>query len=359
MKRPRSTSNDNKEKNPFTFIQLPLLEDNFHICNKAPNLGNGAYGHVTTAIHLKQNGQLVALKKFNFEMKHAGELAKREIETLARLRDCLYIVKMQGTYKDKQGNLYMAMEHASYDLRSLFEHKETRFWSLEQLKACMYQIMQGVKFMHDARVMHRDLKLDNILCFQKENLFKICDFGMMNNVHKNYRTYSNPVTTLWYRDPQLLLGTTSYAFEVDIWSLACIFGTLLFDQILFPGKDEPHQLQCIWSLCGTPDKEEHHLWPQDVHATLETHGIRPCGLTKRIGKDAGNMKNKRWFEKPSTLDFLQTLLILTPCKRWNVDQLLAHAFFKEERRVLEPWEMVALPLAPLPPLPPPPGGGKK
>lgn len=340
-KRPRSDS-ISKEKHSFASLYLPPLEDNFYLLD---HLGHGTYGIVQTAIDLKQHGKLVALKMFDPKEKYAADSAKREIETLKRLQRETHIVQMLGTFKDKQDNLYMAMELASYDLGFLIHQKHTRFWSLEQLKACMHQIATGIHCIHAARLMHRDLKPDNILCFQKEKIFKICDFGMAKNVH-HQQVCSNQVTTRWYRDPQLLLGSRNYAYEIDIWSLACIFGTLLLDQVLFPGDNDAHQLLCIWSLCGTPDKKEVDLWPPETRDLIVCLQQKPNSLMKRIGKDAGNVSNKRWFAKPSTTDFLSKLLILTPCKRMTAEQVLKHAFFTEERKLLEPWEMVDLPVRP-------------
>ena len=330
----------------FDSSSMPLVEDHFINLDRSLLLGSGTFGIVQKVLDLKQQGTMVALKMFDSKQKHYDELAVREIDALRRLKNAPYIVQLLGNYKDKAGNLYIALDLATYDLGFLLKGGHIRLWSLEQLKACMFQIVMGVKSIHDARLMHRDLKPENILVYTKDNLFKICDFGMVNNVKQNYKTYSNPVTTLWYRDPQLLLGTTTYGPEVDMWSLACIFGALLLDGAIFQGdKTDQHQMLCIWSLCGTPLKEEVDLWPFAIREALkiqiERH-YKPRGLATRIGKGAANVKCKRWFKKESTFALFDSMLTLTPCRRMTVEQVLKHAWFTEEK-ILEPWEMVPLP----------------
>ena len=86
----------------------------------------------------------------------------------------------------------------------------------------MRQILSGVRYMHSQKVFHRDLKPQNIL-ISNNGIIKIADFGLSRIVGHQLQTMSKEIETLWYRSPELLLGTVRYDFSVDIWSIGCIF----------------------------------------------------------------------------------------------------------------------------------------
>jgi serine/threonine protein kinase len=84
---------------------------------------------------------------------------------------------------------------------------------------------------------------------------RITDFGLARPIKETECRYTNKVITLWYRPPELLLGEQSYSFAIDTWSVGCIFGEMLSEKPLFPGKNEAMQLELIFSICGTPETE--------------------------------------------------------------------------------------------------------
>ena len=109
----------------------------------------------------------------------------------------------------------------------------------------LYQILRGLKYIHSANVLHRDLKPGNILINANCDL-KICDFGMartMTSTESNFLT--EYVVTRWYRAPELLLNSCDYTAAIDVWSVGCIYMELLTHEPLFPGRDYVHQLRSI------------------------------------------------------------------------------------------------------------------
>lgn len=97
--------------------------------------------------------------------------------------------------------------------------------------------------MHNKNVIHRDIKGANIL-ISKEGIVKLADFGLARAIYpnnKNYK-YTNRVVTLWYRAPELLLGSVQYSDTVDMWSVGCVFAELFLGQVLFPGNKEDKQI---------------------------------------------------------------------------------------------------------------------
>jgi cell division cycle 2-like protein len=106
-------------------------------------------------------------------------------------------------------------------------------------------------------VFGRDLKTSNILYNNKGDL-KICDLGLARQYGSPLRPYTHMVVTLWYRAPELLLGTRLYSTAIDAWSLGCIMAELLSKEPLLNGRTELEQLDKMFKLLGTPSEK---IWP--------------------------------------------------------------------------------------------------
>merc|ERR1719235_2473905 len=108
----------------------------------------------------------------------------------------------------------------------------------------LYQILRGLKFVHSARVIHRDLKPRNLLVNSNCEL-KICDFGMAK-LEIEAEGWVCPLThyvcTRWYRAPEILCSWDSYSTAMDMWSVGVIFAEMVLRQALFPGRSTQHQL---------------------------------------------------------------------------------------------------------------------
>lgn len=103
------------------------------------------------------------------------------------------------------------------------------------------QILEGILFCHQRRVLHRDLKPQNLLIDQRGNI-KVADFGLARAFGIPMRVYTHEVVTLWYRAPEVLLGASRYSTPIDIWSIACIFAEMVNRKPLFHGDSEIDQL---------------------------------------------------------------------------------------------------------------------
>lgn len=109
----------------------------------------------------------------------------------------------------------------------------------------MYQLLSGLAFCHSRRVLHRDLKPQNLL-IDKEGSLKLADFGLARAIGIPVRTYTHEVVTLWYRAPEILLGSKHYSTAVDVWSVGCIFAEMATKIPLFPGDSEIDEIYKIF-----------------------------------------------------------------------------------------------------------------
>lgn len=117
----------------------------------------------------------------------------------------------------------------------------------------MYQLLKGIAFCHDHRVLHRDLKPQNLLINKKGEL-KLADFGLARAFGIPVRSYSNEVVTLWYRAPDVLMGSRQYSTSIDLWSAGCIMAEMAYGRPLFCGSSVKDQLIRIFKYLGTPSE---------------------------------------------------------------------------------------------------------
>jgi cell division cycle 2-like protein len=290
-------------------------------------INEGTYGVVYKAKD-KKTGEIVALKKVKMEMERDGfpMTALREMNILLSL-DHPSIVDVKEVVVDDDDcddGTYMVMEHMQYDLKQLMEAK-TQPFSMGEIKSFMKQLLEGVKYLHDNWILHRDLKTSNIL-LNKDGHLKICDFGMSRQYGSPLKQYTSLVVTLWYRAPELLLGAKKYSKAIDMWSVGCIMAELLSKEPLFKGKTEIEQLDKIFRTLGTPDEK---IWP---------------GLSKLPGSKANFVKQRCSMLRmkfpaasftglpvlsESGFDLLNKLLAYDPEKRISAEAALQHDWFHE------------------------------
>lgn len=113
------------------------------------------------------------------------------------------------------------------------------------LQSYLFQLLSGLAFCHARRILHRDLKPQNLL-IDRHGSLKLADFGLARAIGIPVRTYTHEVVTLWYRSPEILLGSKHYSTAVDIWSVGCIFAEMAAQQPLFPGDSEIDELYKIF-----------------------------------------------------------------------------------------------------------------
>lgn len=221
---------------------------------KLKKAGEGTYGVVYKAKD-KITGKLVALKKIKLNTRRNGEFegmpstAIREICLLKGLRHSS-IVELLDVITCEEKSLYIVFEYLDMDLKKYLDTTTCNL-PLQLVQSYMKQLTEGLRYLHSHRILHRDLKPQNLL-LDSEGHIKLADFGLSRAYSLPSRSYTHEVVTLWYRAPELLLGARIYSPTVDIWALGCIMAEMITKRALFPGDSEIDQLYRIFRVFGTP-----------------------------------------------------------------------------------------------------------
>lgn len=172
----------------------------------------------------------------------------REIQIL-KICDHENIVKMNEVVVGKSlESIFISMEYCEQDLASLLDNMTTPFTE-SQTKCLMLQLFGGLKYLHSHFIIHRDLKVSNLLLTDKGRV-KIADFGLARLCSRTETHMTPRIVTLWYRAPEILFETKTHSSAVDMWAAGCIFGELLTHKPLLPGKSEIQQIEMIIELLG-------------------------------------------------------------------------------------------------------------
>ncbi|XP_077829053.1 cyclin-dependent kinase 3 isoform X5 [Macaca mulatta] len=189
------------------------------VFQKVEKIGEGTYGVVYKAKN-RETGQLVALKKIRLDLEMEGvpSTAIREISLLKELKHPNIVQLLDVVHNERK--LYLVFEFLSQDLKKYMDSTPD-----SELPLHLIKLLQGVSFCHSHRVIHRDLKPQNLL-INELGAIKLADFGLARAFGVPLRTYTHEVVTLWYRAPEILLGSKFYTTAVDIWSIGCIFAEM-------------------------------------------------------------------------------------------------------------------------------------
>jgi len=299
----------------MTSSQTGLKLDDFL---KIEKIGEGTYGVVFKGKN-KKTGEIVAMKKIRLESEDEGvpSTAIREISLLKELQHpnivCLQDVLMQ------EAKLYLIFEFLTMDLKKYMDTNIPKDGQMDPklMKSYTYQLLQGLLFCHQRRVLHRDLKPQNLL-IDKNGCIKIADFGLARAFGIPVRVYTHEVVTLWYRAPEVLLGSPKYSCPIDIWSIGTIFAEMVNRRPLFQGDSEIDQLFRIFRVLRTPNEE---LWP-GVTQLPDFKATFPNWTTI-------NLKNSMKKLEPYGLELLEMMLVYDPSKRISAKKALLHPYFND------------------------------
>uniref|UniRef100_A0A7N8X3S9 cyclin-dependent kinase n=1 Tax=Mastacembelus armatus TaxID=205130 RepID=A0A7N8X3S9_9TELE len=221
---------------------------------KLDKLGEGTYATVFKG-RSKLTDNLVALKEIRLEHEEGAPCtAIREVSLLKDLKHANIVTLHDIVHTDK--SLTLVFEYLDKDLKQYMDDCGN-IMSMHNVKVFLFQILRGLSYCHKRKVLHRDLKPQNLLINERGEL-KLADFGLARAKSVPTKTYSNEVVTLWYRPPDVLLGSSEYSTQIDMWGVGCIFYEMAAGRPLFPGSTVEDELHLIFRLLGTPTEEN---WP--------------------------------------------------------------------------------------------------
>uniref|UniRef100_A0A8C7DLN1 cyclin-dependent kinase n=1 Tax=Oncorhynchus kisutch TaxID=8019 RepID=A0A8C7DLN1_ONCKI len=254
-------------------------------------VGRGTYGHVYKAKRKDgEDEKEYALKQI--EGTGISMSACREIALLRELKHPNVIALQKVFLSHSDRKVWLLFDYAEHDLwhiikfhRASKANKKPIQLPRGMVKSLLYQILDGIHYLHANWVLHRDLKPANILVMgegSERGRVKIADMGfarLFNSPLKPLADLDPVVVTFWYRAPELLLGARHYTKAIDIWAIGCIFAELLTSEPIFHCRQEDiktsnpfhhDQLDRIFSVMGFPaDKDWEDIRKMPEFPTLQ------------------------------------------------------------------------------------------
>ncbi|XP_058750136.1 mitogen-activated protein kinase 7-like [Vicia villosa] len=283
-------------------------------------IGRGGYGVVCSSIN-KDTNEKVAIKKICNVFDNCGDsigtLREMKIlryiqhENVITLKDIMMPPTFQRTsFKD----VYLVYELMDTDLHQII--KSSQILSNDHCKYFLFQLLQGLNYLHSANILHRDLKPKNLLVNKNFDL-KICDFGFARTNGVGDESMTDYVVTRWYRAPELLLSSNNYGASIDMWSVGCIFAEILGRKPIFQGTDILNQLKLIVSILGSPSEYDLEF----IENPKAMIFIKSLPFTK------GTHFSQLFPQADSlAIDLLQNMLTFDPTKRITVSEALQHPY---------------------------------
>ncbi|KAL0924981.1 hypothetical protein M5K25_003280 [Dendrobium thyrsiflorum] len=315
----RSVDPPNGTGNPGKHYYV-MLQSLFEIDTKyvpIKPIGRGAYGIVCSSVN-KDTNEKVAIKKINnvFENRVDALRTLREVKLLRHLQHenviALKDIMMppHKTFRD----VYLVYELMDTDLHQII--KSPQALSNEHYQYFLFQLLRGLKYLHSANILHRDLKPGNLLINANCDL-KICDFGLARTSNGQGQFMTEYVVTRWYRAPELLLCCDNYGTSIDVWSVGCIFAELLGRKPVFPGSECLNQLKLIVNVLGTMnDSDLSFIDNSKARKYIKSLPYSPGISFSSLYPHAD----------PLAIDLLQKMLVFDPSRRISVIEALQHPY---------------------------------
>jgi len=281
-------------------------------------LGEGSYATVYRGFsNLTQ--QVVALKEIRLQEEEGAPFtAIREASLLRDLRHA-NVVTLHDIVHTKT-SLTFVFEFVHSDLSQYLERNPGGL-KAHNVRLFLFQLLRGLTYVHRRKILHRDLKPQNLLISEIGEL-KLADFGLARAQSVPSHTFSSEVVTLWYRPPEVLLGSTQYSSPLDLWGVGCIFVELLTGTPAFPGvKDTSDQLERIFKILGTPTEA---TWPGVSRLPLYKPQRLNFYRTQRLGHTF-----PRLYDISCAENLASKLLQLQPSSRLTGEAATRHKFFQD------------------------------
>ncbi|NXX82968.1 MAK kinase, partial [Urocolius indicus] len=275
-------------------------------------LGDGTYGSVLMG-KSNESGELVAIKRMKRKFYSWDECMNlREVKSLKKLNHA-NVVKLKEVIREND-HLYFVFEYMKENLYQLMKDRNKLFPE-SVIRNMMYQILQGLAFIHKHGFFLGDMKPENLLCIGPE-LVKIADFGLAREL-RSQPPYTDYVSTRWYRAPEVLLRSSIYSSPIDMWAVGSIMAELYTLRPLFPGASEVDEIFKICQVLGTPKKSD---WPEGYHLASAMSFRFPQCVPISLKTLIPNASNE-------AIQLMSDMLNWNPKKRPTAIQALKYPYF--------------------------------
>jgi serine/threonine protein kinase len=330
-------------------------------------IGKGTYGTVYRAIDQEEN-QVYALKRVILHNEKSDGFPTTSVREIRILKSISHrnIVKLHDVIVGEgRDDVFLTFEYCEHDMSTLLQSfrssgtsrislssSSSSFSSISKrggssssstttynckfgeggVKRLMLGLLSGLHHLHERLIIHRDLKMSNLL-YNSRGVIKIADFGMSRFIPQPaaHARLSPKVMTLWYRAPEMMLGTTTYDMSVDVWSLGCIFAELWTGKPLFRGSTDLQQLSLIFGCLGAPTVE---LWP----SLMEMPNAKNITFQPLVPIKNESLTNilspTSMSQNGNGFRMIRSLLAYDPARRPSAETLLLDPYFEESPRPL-------------------------
>ncbi|KAF8279712.1 cdc2-related kinase 9 [Trypanosoma cruzi] len=260
-----------------------------------------------------------------------------------------------GRSRSHVKDVYLVMDYCPYDLKSFLSlHNEKGVYMhlsscnthpdapnnfLSRVKCIMQQLFRALNFLHDHRILHRDIKTSNIL-ISHEGVVKLCDFGL-GRLYREGEELTANVVTLMYRAPELHFGVRDYSHKMDVWSLGCIMAELFLKMPLFRAEEEVKHFAAICDIIGIPTEETFSGLYKMPELLRIMRSLSKYNRENNLSRVFAKSHHAGASTLPASgLDLLQCIFRWNPLDRLSARDALNHVFFHEAPLPCEPAELL-------------------
>jgi len=298
-------------------------QDNYEIVRK---LGRGKYSEVFEGVNVLNNEKCVIKILKPVKKKKI----KREIKILQNLNGGVNIIRLYDVVRDQQSKTpSLVFEYVNNtDFKVLyptFQDADIRYY--------IYEVLRALDYCHSHGIMHRDVKPHNIMIDHEKKLVRLIDWGLAEFYHPGTE-YNVRVASRYFKGPELLVDFQLYDYSLDMWSLGCMFASMIFrKEPFFHGHDNYDQLVKIAKVLGT----------DDLFAYLEKYEIElDPHFDDVLGSQQNRFPKKEWnkfitsenqkFASNEAIDFLDGLLRYDHQARLTAKEAMAHPYFESVKK---------------------------
>ncbi|VDK65161.1 unnamed protein product [Onchocerca ochengi] len=299
--------------------QVELVMEDLHL------FSNGIFSNVYKGLLRQPQHRLIAIKKSWSDQSNQKSMEVQILTMLNRFHHkniIRLLYKFSQSYPDQKICTALVFDFFPMNLHEVRERYGPL--SILDVKLYIWQLFRGQAHLEKNNVCHRDIKPQNLLVDHKSGMLKISDFGSSKIMHEKTTSYHYHVTR-YYRAPELILGSVQYRCEIDRWSCGCVFGELLKNHVLFPGRTTHHQLQLVINILGYPSSHDITAMRATTEV-LESDDFRD-DITKK--------RNSHGFKKlikgadHDALNLLAQVLVYDPISRLSGPRFLENSYFNE------------------------------